>query len=186
MVNGASPGPVPACQARASNSRLTRSNWRTWPHRKLRRKVPRVDGALTTHPSTRPVLPERSASASSMQSPPASAEAIRVIILSPALARPGARPRSRCRSTSWGRPRRWARVDGSSSPALLTRRWSSKVIWMPSGWLRGSIYWVLLFWDCFADTKPLSQIQKSTLLFLQKASHKRPFGGFGFTPVDAR
>ncbi len=55
MVNGASPGPAPAAQARASNSRLTRSNWRTWPHRKLRRKVPRkvpgVDGALTTQPS---------------------------------------------------------------------------------------------------------------------------------------
>ena len=36
MVNGPSPGPAPAAQARASNSRLTRSNWRTWPHRKLR------------------------------------------------------------------------------------------------------------------------------------------------------
>ena len=45
MVNGPSPGPAPAAQARDSNSRLTRSNWRTWPHRKLRRKVPRVDGA---------------------------------------------------------------------------------------------------------------------------------------------
>ena len=75
MVNGPSPGPAPAAQARASSSRLTRSSWRTWPHRKLRRKVPRVDGALTTHPSTRPVRPERSASASSMQPPPASAEA---------------------------------------------------------------------------------------------------------------
>ena len=51
MVNGPSPGPAPAAQARASNFRLTRSSWRTWPHRKLhrklRRKVPRVDGALT-------------------------------------------------------------------------------------------------------------------------------------------
>ena len=50
MVNGASPGPAPADQARASSSQLTRSNWRTWPHRKLRRNVPRVDGALTTQP----------------------------------------------------------------------------------------------------------------------------------------
>ena len=40
MVSGPSPGPAPADQARASNSRLTRSSWRTWPHRKLRRKVP--------------------------------------------------------------------------------------------------------------------------------------------------
>ena len=36
MVNGPSPGPAPAAQARASSSRLTRSSWRTWPHRKLR------------------------------------------------------------------------------------------------------------------------------------------------------
>ena len=83
-------GRTQAAQARARSSRLTRSSWRTWPHRKLRRKVPNVDGALTTQPSTRPVLPERSASASSMQSPPASAEATRVINLSPVLARPGA------------------------------------------------------------------------------------------------
>ena len=71
MVNGPSPGPVPAAQARDSNSRLTRSNWRTWPHRKLRRKVPRVDGALTTQPMAPAVPPVRNASASSMKSPPA-------------------------------------------------------------------------------------------------------------------
>ena len=41
MVNGPSPGPAPADQARASSSQLTRSSWWTWPHRKLRRKVPR-------------------------------------------------------------------------------------------------------------------------------------------------
>ena len=95
MVSGPSPGPAPAAQARASSSRLTRSSWRTWPHRKLRRKVPRVDGALTLQSRTPAVPPARSASASSMQSPPASAEATRVIILSPALARPGALPRLR-------------------------------------------------------------------------------------------
>ena len=92
MVRGASPDPAPACQARASNSRLTRSSWRTWPHRKLRRKVPRVDGALTVPPRVQAVPPVRKASASSMQSPPARAEATRVISLSPVLARPGARP----------------------------------------------------------------------------------------------
>ena len=27
---------------------------------------------------------------------------------------------------------------------MATRRWSSKAIWMRSGWVRGSIYWVLL------------------------------------------
>ena len=73
MVNGASPGPAPATQARASNSRPTRSSWRTWPHRKLRRKVPSVDGALTVTPRVQAVLPVRKASASSIQSPPARA-----------------------------------------------------------------------------------------------------------------
>ena len=122
MVNGASPGPVPAFQTRASNSRLTRSSWRTWPHLKLRRKVPRVEGALAVKPSTRAVPPARSTSASSMQSPPARAEATRVIILSPVFARPGAPPRSTCFRRSWGRPRRRARVAGRISPALATRR----------------------------------------------------------------
>ena len=48
-MNGAAPGPAPAAQARASNSRLRRSSWRTWPQLKLRRNVPeggrRLDGA---------------------------------------------------------------------------------------------------------------------------------------------
>ena len=49
-INGqrAVAGPPPAAHARANNSRLTRSSWRTWPHRKLCRKAPRVEGALTT------------------------------------------------------------------------------------------------------------------------------------------
>ncbi len=56
---------------------------------------------MTTLPRVQAVPPARSASASSMQSPPANADATSVIILSPVLARPGARPRSRRRSTSW-------------------------------------------------------------------------------------
>ena len=43
-----------------------------------------MDGALTTQPSTEEVLPARNTSASSMQSPPARADATRVSILSPA------------------------------------------------------------------------------------------------------
>ena len=50
-----------------------------------------MDGALTTQPRTPTVPPARSASASSMQSPPASAEATSVSILSPVFARPGLR-----------------------------------------------------------------------------------------------
>ena len=66
MVNGSSPGPPPAAQARDSSSRLTRSSWRTWPHRKLRRKVPRVDGALTVPPRAPTVPPVRNTSAASV------------------------------------------------------------------------------------------------------------------------
>ena len=54
-----------------------------------------VEGALTMHPSTEEIRPARSAETSSMQPPPASAEATSVSILSPAFARPGAYPRSR-------------------------------------------------------------------------------------------
>ena len=54
-----------------------------------------------------------------MQSPPASADATSVIILSLVFARPGASPRSRRCRTSSGRPRCRARVAGRSSPALV-------------------------------------------------------------------
>ena len=52
---------------------------------------------------------------------------------------------------------------------------------MRSGWLRGSICWMLPLWGRVAFTKPLSQIQRSTLLLIQQASHTRPFGGLGLS-----
>ena len=55
---------------------------------------------------------------------------------------------------------------------------------MRSGWWRGSIYWVLLFRDWFAVTKPLSQIQRSTLWPLQDADPTPSFGGFGITDTS--
>ena len=90
MVNGPSPGPAPAAQAPASNCRLTRSSWRTWPHRKLRRKVPRVDGALITQPRRDrfPQCAARRRRRCSRHRP--DADATRVSTLSPTLARPGA------------------------------------------------------------------------------------------------
>ena len=53
-----------------------------------------MDGALTTQAMALADPPVRNASASSMQSPPASADATRVTILSPVLARPGAQVES--------------------------------------------------------------------------------------------
>ena len=179
MVNGASPGPAPAAQARASSSGPTRSSWRTWPHRKLRRKVPRVDGALTVQPMAPAVPPARNTSASSMQSPPASADATSVITLSPGLARPGARPRSRCRSTSSGRPRCRPSVAGRISPALLTRRWSSKAIWRRSRSLRGSICWVLLVSGWFCVCKTIIPEAQEHFLTPSARRHTHLFGGLG-------
>ena len=43
---------------------------------------------------------------------------------------------------------------------------------------------MLLLWDCFAVTKPLSQIQKSTLWPLQDANPTPSLGGFGFRLTD--
>ena len=40
---------------------------------------------------------------------------------------------------------------------------------------------MLLLWDCFAATKPLSQIQKSTLWPLQDANPTPSLGGFGLS-----
>ena len=134
---------------------------------------------MTVPPSVQAVPPVRNTSASSMQSPPASADATSVIILSLVFARPGASPRSRRCRTSSGRPRCRARVAGRSSPALATKRRSSKVIWIRSGGLRGSIYWVLLFRGRFFATKPLSQKHRSTFLPPQDANPTPSFGGFG-------
>ena len=62
---------------------------------------------------------------------------------------------------------------------MATKRRSSKVIWIRSGWLRGSIYWVLLFRGRFFATKPLSQKHRSTFLPPQDANPTPSFGGFG-------
>ena len=44
---------------------------------------------------------------------------------------------------------------------------------------------MLLLWDCFAVTKPLSQIQKSTLWPLQDANPTPSLGGFGIRRDEA-
>ena len=54
-----------------------------------------VDGALPVPSRVQAAPPVRNASAASMQSPPASAEATSVMTLSPVLARPGALPTRR-------------------------------------------------------------------------------------------
>src|ERR1035441_7656118 len=64
------PGPAPNDQARRRASASTRSSWRMWPKVKVRRKVPKVEGAITRCGSTDWVAPDLSTSAWSMWLPP--------------------------------------------------------------------------------------------------------------------
>src|SRR4029453_2629967 len=127
MVNGHGPGPAPAAHARASAIPATWSRWRAEPQENERRNVPRVDGAATRWPSTCPVAPARKASASPIHSPPARAEGSRVMALSPALAAPGASPRSRWVSNSSRSRSPSARLAARIRPASATAWSSSKV-----------------------------------------------------------
>ena len=140
-----------------------------------------VDGALTTQPMALAVPPVRSTSASSMQSPPASADATRVSILSPVFARPGTSPRSTWLSTSSRRPRCWARVTRRSSPALATRRWSSKAIWIRSGRSSGSIYSVPLVSGWFSVSKTIIPEAQEHFLTPLARRDTHPFGGLGLS-----
>ena len=110
---------------------------------------------------------------------PASADATSVITLSPGWARPGASPRSRCRSTSCGRPKCKASVAGRIKPALLTRRWSSKATWMRSGWLCGSIYWVLLVSGWISLSKTIIPDAQEHFLTPSARRNTHLFGGLG-------
>ena len=125
--DGLPPCPVRRSRRRWSPGRSSEASLRALPRRP--RHVPAVPGSPGPSGARGPkaaqecpqggrrldrTVPQRSASASSMQSPPARADATRVRILSPAFARPGASPRSRWLSASSLRPSRWAKVTGRS------------------------------------------------------------------------
>ena len=50
---------------------------------------------------------------------------------------------------------------------------------MPSGWLRGSIYWVLLFWDRFSVSKTIISEAQEHFLVSAGPRHTPSFGGLG-------
>ena len=62
---------------------------------------------------------------------------------------------------------------------MAAGRWSSKTMGMRAGLLRGSIYWVLLFWGRFLVAKALSQIKRNTHRLVQGLSPRPLHGGFG-------
>ena len=148
----------------------TRSSDGRGTHRTTRK---RVDGALTCRPVVQAVSPVRNTSASSMQSPPASADATSVIILSPCSPAPGHRPARGAPTSS--RPRAApVRPEGAPGIDLPTAVVEGD---LDPGWLRGSIYWVLLSGAVFL--LPLSQKHRNTFLPLQDANPTPSFGGLG-------
>ena len=83
------------------------------------------------------------------------------------------------------RPTCWASVAGRSSPALLTRRWSSKAIWMRSGCSSGSICWVLLVSGRFPFSKTIIPDAKEHFLTPSPRRDAHLFGGLGLRAAIA-
>ena len=120
MVRGRAPGPAPAPHARASRCRETASSCRAWPQVKDRRKVPTVEGARTSQPSTASVEPAPSMFAWSIESPPGKRGEDEGHSLHAHVTPPGAFPRSTCspqraRSLNFS-----ARLAGKRRPASVT------------------------------------------------------------------
>ena len=69
-------------------------------------------------------------------------------------------------------------VDGTKVAANATR-WSSTAMWMPSGWLRGSIYWVLLVRGRFCVSETIIPEHRSTFLTPSARRDTHLFGGLG-------
>ena len=64
---------------------------------------------------------------------------------------------------------------------MATRRWSSKEIWMRSGFSSGSIYWVLLVCGWFAVSQTIIPEAREHFLTPSARRHTHLFGGFEFS-----
>ena len=74
-------------------------------------------------------------------------------------------------------------MTGRISPALATRRWSSKAMWMRSGCSSGSIFWVLLVSGRFSISKTIIPEAKEHFLIPSAPRDTHPFGGFGLNRI---
>ena len=169
-VNSSSPGPAPVAQARASNSRLTRSNWAHMSPAEAAQEGPQRGWRLD-HASDDAICPT-------------STQRVGIVDAVPTCQRrrspvPAHRPGQRCSPPVHPDPRRRARVTGSISPVLATRQGSSKATEMRSGRSGVNIYWVLLVSGWFFVQSPLSQIQRSAFSPLLQTSDILSFGGSG-------
>ena len=79
----------------------------------------------------------------------------------------------------FGKAEMLGRVASRINPALATKRRSSKATWMRSGWLRGSIYWVLLVWGCFSVSKTIIPDAQGHFLTPSARRYTHLFGGLG-------
>ena len=129
-----------------------------------------MDGALTVPPSVQAVPPVRNTSASSMQSPPSQRRRHQRHHLVARVRPPRGIAQVEALPDEFGQA--WVPRQGGPEGAArhATKRRSSKVIWIQVGWLRGSIYWVLLFRGRFFATKPLSPEAQEHLDRIQIAS----------------
>ena len=98
-----------------------------------------MDGALTTQPRAPAVLPVRNTSASSMQSPPASADATRVSILSPGFARPRRSSEVNVVVDEFTQTQVLGQGDRKEQPSIGHQTVVVKGIWIRSGCSSGSI-----------------------------------------------
>ena len=73
-------------------------------------------------------------------------------------------------------------VAGKSNPALTAAWWrSSKAMWMRPGWLRGSIYSVLLVWGWVYLSKSIIPEAQEHFLVYAPCRNTPSIGGFGLT-----
>ena len=182
IVRGAPPGPAPADQARASNSRPTPIQLTDVAPPEAARERPqggwRLDCAAESADGPAGAATHRRRRCSRRQParrPPGSSSCRRCW---PGPAHcPG---RGASQPVEEGRDAGPARVAGRISPVLATRRWSSKATWMWSGWLSGSIYRVLLVWGRFCVSKTVTP--EAWEHFLTPSAHRDTylFGGLGF------
>ena len=160
------------------------------PGRKLRRLGPcRVDGRLD-HAACehRPSHQRAAHRRRRCSSPPASAEATSVSILSPVFAVPALLDRGQGDGRRVpARPRCPARVAGRSRPALATRRWSCKEDADTVGqfWSQ-HLLGAALFpgWFLFQNHYP--RFSRSTRWLLQGLSQRPSFGGLGLAMTSLR
>ena len=157
MVNGPSPGPAPADQARCQQLPADPIQLADMAPPETAQEGPqggwRLDYAADG--ASRPAGAQHVGVVNAVSSGQSRSHQ-RSFTLSPVLARPGARPRSRAA----GQPVRAG--PRCQSPAWLAGsaqhwpwRWSSKAIWMRSGWSSASIFWVLLAWGRFPVSKAI-------------------------------